>query len=189
MNTKRERRLMKMTNESVVLKENKTKNPKRIGIDTSVIVNLIIKDIDIFKFREKEFLESDFLYYAMRTKYEFKGVMLNKFGFNKKEKNRLWRRAKSALKLNPIKIGKRDILKYLDKARKANAILIENINPRSKANYKIGEEDIEIIANFLKWKISKVYTSDRAFYETCKVLGLKSELIRISEYLIMKKRL
>ncbi len=176
-----------MTNELAVLKENK--NPKRIGIDTSVIVNLIIKDIDIFKFREKEFLESDFLYYAMRTKYEFKGVILNKFGFNKKEKNKLWKRAKNALKLNPIKIGKRDILQDLDKARKANAALIENVNPQFKVSYKIGAEDIEIIANFLKWKISKVYTSDRAFYETCKVLGLKAKLIPISEYLDMKKRL
>lgn len=170
-------------------KNKNSQNPQRIGIDTSVLVNLIIKDINLFSFREKFFLPEDSLYYAMRTKYEFKGVMLNKFGFNKKEKNKLWKRAKNALKLNPIKIGKRDISQDLDKARKANAALIENVNPQFRVSYKIGAEDIEIIANFLKWKIGKVYTSDKAFYETCKVLGLKAELIPISEYLDMRKRL
>ncbi len=162
--------------------------PRRIGIDTSVLVNLIVKNIDLFKFREKEFSANDSLYYAMKTKYEFKGVILNRFGFDKKEKNKLWKRAKNSLKLKPIRIGERNIVKYLDKVREANSFLIKNINPQFKVNHKIGEEDIEIIANFLKWKISKVYTSDRAFYETCKILGLKAKLIRISEYFQMKKR-
>lgn len=166
---------------SVIPKENKASlKVQRIGIDTSVLVNLIIRDINIFKFREKEFSENDSLYYAIRTKYEFKGVIISRFGFDKKEKNKLWRGAKSALKLSPIKIGKGDISHYLDKVKEAKFIVEKN-------NYfivssGIGDEDIEIIANFLKWKISKVYTSDKAFYETCKVLGLKSVFIPISRY-------
>ncbi len=168
--------------------ENKTpQNLQRVGIDTSVLINLIIKDIDLFKFREKEFSASDSLYYAMKTKYEFKGVMLSKFGFDKKEKNKLWRRAKSSLRLNPIRIGEKDISQYLDRVREANAALSKQIKPQFKRPYKIGEEDIQIIANFLKWKITKVYTSDVAFYETCKILGLKSELIPMSEYFQLKK--
>lgn len=163
-------------------------NFQKVGIDTSVLVNLIVKEIDLFKFKEKEFSPNDSLYYAMRTKYEFKGVLLNKFGFNKKEKNKLWKRAKNSLKLNPIRIGGRDISRHLEKVRKANASLIKQINPQFKMFNKIGEEDIQIIANFLKWKINKVYTSDRAFYETCKILGLKSRLISISEYFQLKKK-
>ncbi len=163
-------------------------DPQRIGIDTSVLVNLIVKDINIFNFREKEFSPSDSLYYSMKTKYEFKGVILNKFGFDKKEKNKLWKRAKSALKLKPIRIGQSDISKYSERVRKANAILIKRTNPRFKIFNRIGDEDIEIIANFLKWKIAKVYTSDRAFYETCRILGLKANLISIPEYSKMKKR-
>ncbi len=123
---------------------------QRIGIDTIILVNLIVKDINIFNFREKEFSPSDSLYYAMRTKYEFKGVILNKFGFDKKEKNKLWKRVKNALKLNPIKIGKRNTSKYFDKVRKANAILIKQSNPMISNTYKVGGEDIEIISNFLK---------------------------------------
>ena len=162
---------------------------QRIGIDTSVLVNLIIKDINIFNFREKEFLLSDSLYYAMKTKYEFKGVILNKFGFDKKEKNKLWKRAKSALKLKPIRIGERDISEYFDKVRKANALLVKRANPKLQIHAKIGEEDIEIISHFLKWKINKVYTSDRVFYEICRILDLKANLISMSEYSKMKKRL
>ena len=163
---------------------------QKIGIDTSVLVNLIIKDIDLFKFKEKEFSINDAIYYAMKTKYEFKGVMLNKFGFDKKEKNKFWKRAKNGLGLKPIKIGKRNISQYLNKVREANALLIkQGYALKYPTAYIIDEDDIEIIANFLIWGITKIYTSDRAFYETCKVIGLKSELIQIPEYSQMMKRL
>ena len=162
---------------------------QKIGIDTSVLVNLIIKDIDLFKFKEKEFSINDAIYYAMKTKYEFKGVILNKYGFNKKEKNKLWRRVKNSLGLKPIKIGKRNISQYLGRVREANSLLIKQGHAtKYPTACIIGEEDIEIIANFLKWGITKIYTSDRAFYETCKAIGLKSELILIPEYSQMIKR-
>jgi len=166
------------------------KEYQKIGIDTSVLINLIIKDIDLFKFKEREFSINDSIYYTMRTKYEFNGVILNKYGFNKKEKNKLWRRAKNSLGLMPIRIGKRNISSYLEKVREANALLVERERAvKYSAIYKIGKEDIEIIANFLKVNITEIYTSDRAFYETCKILGLKSKLIRIPEYSGMIKRL
>ena len=159
---------------------------QKVGIDTSILVNMTVKDINMFKFRENEFLPSDYLYYAMRMKYEFKGVILSKYGFDKKEKNKLWRRAKSTLRLKPIAIGNRDISQYLVRVGEANALLVKQ---RYNSKYKIGEADIEIIAHYLKWGISIVYTSDLAFHETCKILGLKSELISMSDYAEMKKRL
>ena len=122
---------------------------QKVGIDTSVLVNLIVKDIDLFNFKEKKFSINDSLYYAMRTKYEFKGVILNKFGFDKKEKNKLWKRAKNSLRLKPIKIGKRDISPHLERVRKANISLAKQITKSTFQPYKIGEEDTEIIANFL----------------------------------------
>ena len=162
---------------------------QKVGIDTSTLINLVIKNIDLFDFKKKKLSINDSLYYAMRTKYEFKGVMLNRFGFDKKEKNKLWKRVKNSLGLRPIKIGKRDISHQLEKVRKANASSVKQITKSTFQSCKIGEEDIEIIANFLKWRISKTYTSDRAFHETCNALGFKSNLILIPEYSIMKKRL
>ena len=168
--------------------KNKSIKGKKIGIDTSIILNLIIKDIDIYDFKKKNFNEEDKLYYAMQTKYEFKGVILNRYGFDKKEKNKLWKKAKRSLGLMPIKIGKRDISKYLDKVKDVNDLLSKNINPLKFQIYKIGRADIEIIANFLKWNITKIYTSDIAFYKTCKTLGLESEFISSKDYSIMKRR-
>src|SRR3989338_6884393 len=99
----------------------------------------------------------------MRTKYEFKGVILNRFGFNKKEKNKLWRRAKKALELKPIAIGNRNISEYLERVREANAILVRQEHADEyEINYKMGGEDVEIIANYLKWGIGSIYTSDIA---------------------------
>ncbi len=166
----------------------KSDTGNKIGIDTSIIINLIIKDIDIYNFKKKNFNEDDKLYYAMQTKYEFKGVILNRHGFDKKEKNKLWRRAKRSLELIPIKIGKRDISKYLNKVKEVNDSLSKNFYSSKFQNHKIGMADIEIIANFLKWNITKVYTSDMAFYETCKVLGLESEYISGKDYSLMKRR-
>lgn len=167
---------------------NKKAKPIKIGIDTSVIVNLIVKDIDLFEFKRKEFLENNILYYAMRIKYEFKGVMLNRFDINKKEKNKLWRRAKKSLGLLPLRIGGSSISKYLDKVREANNKLIGQKEPQFQLTYKIEDEDIEIIDSLLKSKIKRVYTSDRAFHETCKILGLDSKLITMNDYVKMKRR-
>ena len=125
----------------------------------------------------------------MRTKYEFKRVMLNKFDVDKKEKNKLWRRIKSSLGLKPLKIGSSDISKYTDKVKKANTKLIEQKEPQFQKDYKIENEDIEIIASFLKSKIKIVYTSDRAFHETCEILRLDSKLITMQDYSMMKKRI
>ena len=168
--------------------EKEPKKGQKIGIDTSVIVQLIVKDINIRRFKEKEFSENDLLYYTLRTKYEFKGVILNKYGFDKKEKNKLWRRAKNLLGLTPLRIGRRNISQYINKVKTANDILVEqNSSPKFQISYKIGKADIEIISNFLKSGITKVYTSDRAFYDTCKILGLKSKLISLQDYANMKK--
>ncbi len=143
-------------------------NTQRAGIDTSVLISLIVKDIDLLKFREKVFSPNDSLYYAMKTKREFRGVLLNRFKFKKKEKNKAWKRVKSSLGLNPIRIGKKNISEYLNKVREANALLIKKAKPQLHKYYKIGEEDIQIIASFLKWKISKIYTSDMHFIELVK---------------------
>ncbi len=162
---------------------------KKIGIDTSVIINLIIKDIDIYDFKKNNFSENDKLYYTIQTKKEFRGVILNRYGFDKKEKDKLWKRAKRSLGLIPIRIGKRDISKYLDKVNTINNSLSKNINlSKFQMNYKVGIADIRIIANFLKWNITKVYTSDRAFYETCNALGIESKFISSKDYSLMKRR-
>ena len=60
--------------------------------------------------------------------------------------------------------------------------------PQFQSTYKIEDEDVEIIASFLKSKIKMIYTSDRAFHETCKILGLDSKLITMNNYGEMKRR-
>jgi hypothetical protein len=78
----------------------------------------------------------------------------------------------------------------MDKVKKANTLLIEQKqNAKFPIFSKIGDADIEIISNFLKWNITEIYTSDKAFYETCKLLGLDSKFISISNYYEMERRL
>src|SRR3989344_6059169 len=134
----------------------KTK-PIKIGVDTSIIVNLIVKDIDLFEFKKKEPPNKTLLYYALRTKYEFKGVMLNRFDIDKKEKNKLWRRVKKSLGLLPLRIGGSNISRYIDKVRKANNKLIGQKEPQFQSTYKIEDEDVEIIASFLNYKNKKSF--------------------------------
>lgn len=165
----------------------KTKSIK-VGFDTSVIVNLILKNIDLFEFKKKEFSDNTVPYYAMRAKYEFKGVMLNRFDVDKKEKNKLWRRVKKSLGLRPLRIGGSDISRQIDIVKEANDNLIAQKEQQFQLNYKIEDEDIEIIASFLKSKIKVVYTSDVAFFETCRVLGLDSRLITMKDYGQMKRK-
>lgn len=175
--------------EAIKYGSNEKTKPIKIGVDTSIIVNLIAKDIDLFEFKKKELPENALLYYALRTKYEFKGVMLNRFDIDKKEKNKLWRRVKKSLGLIPLRIGGNDISKYVHKVREANNKLIGQKEPQFQSTYKIEDEDVEIIASFLKSKIKMVYTSDRAFHETCKILGLDSKLITMNDYGEMKRRI
>ncbi|MEK6927474.1 MAG: hypothetical protein AABX11_03500 [Nanoarchaeota archaeon] len=168
---------------------NEKTKPIKIGVGTSIIINLIVKDIDIFEFKKREFSDNALLYYALRTKYEFKGVMLNRFDIDKKEKNKLWRRVKKSLGLLPLRIGGSNISRYIDKVREANNKLIGQKEPQFQSTYKIEDEDVEIIASFLKSNIKMVYTSDKAFHETCKILGLDSKLITMNDYGEMKRRI
>src|SRR3989338_1161948 len=105
------------------------------------------------------------------------------------EKTKLWRRVKKSLGLLPLRIGRSNISRYIDKVREANNKLIGQKEPQFQSIYKIEDEDVEIIASFLKSKIKMVYTSDRAFHETCKILGLNSKLITMNDYREMKRRI
>ena len=175
--------------EAIKYEANEKTKPIKIGVDTSIIVNLIAKDIDLFEFKKKELPDNALLYYALRIKYEFKGVMLNRFNIDKEEKNKLWRRVKKSLGLLPLRIGRSNISRYIDKVQEANNKLIGQKEPQFQSIYKIEDEDVEIIASFLKSKIKMVYTSDRAFHETCKILGLNSKLITMNDYREMKRRI
>lgn len=155
---------------------------EKVGIDTSILVNLIIKETNLFKFKEKEFSIKNIFFYARKTKYEFIGVMINRYGFDKKEARKLWKKTVNAFNLNLIRIGNKDMSSYISQVKEVNNLLVKNRdNPNFQMTYKIGDSDIEIISHFLKEKVDLVYTSDRAFYETCKALGLKSKIICLSE--------
>ncbi len=148
-----------------------------------------IKDINLYKFKEKEFTAKNIFYYAQQTKYEFRGVMINKFNLNRKESKKAWKRMINAFNFKPIRTAKKSILQYKERTREANALLVKKRDiPKFQMTYQIGESDVDIIANFLKKGISRVYTSDRAFHETCKILGFNSKMISLYEYANMEKR-
>ena len=163
---------------------------EKVGIDTSILVNLVVKDINLFKFKEKNFSIKNIFYYAQKTKYEFMGVLINKNGFDREEAKKSWKRVADALDLNLISTQKNKIFPYLFRVEEANNFLVKQRgNCNFQMTYKIGKADIEIIANFLKEGVCLVYTSDRAFYETCKILRLNSKIIFLPDYFKMEKRL
>lgn len=115
--------------------------------------------------------------------------MINKFNLNRKESKKAWKRMINAFNFKPIRTAKKSILQYKERTREANALLVKKRDiPKFQMTYQIGESDVDIIANFLKKGISRVYTSDRAFHETCKILGFNSKMISLYEYANMEKR-
>lgn len=165
------------------------KNFEKVGIDTAIFVNLARLNIDLKEFRRQHFAVNNVLFYAKKSHHEFMGVLIGKYEFEKKRAVQKWNDLVDAFDLNLIQWRKGEQEQHLSRVRAMNAqVAEERNNPMFQIDYAIGKADVEIIASFLKEGITKVYTSDRAFYETCKKLGLEARNINVMEFMRMSKK-
>ncbi len=144
------------------------------GIDSSTLVNLTLihnKDKDAFKKRGFE-SPPNLFYNHLISRREVIGVLINKKNFSKKKAVEEFDQLVKDFNLIPIKEESGDI-KYKSIVKDANKRIIEKIkNPELKKKLEIGEEDITIIAGFLRENINLVHTGDKGFQLTCEELNM-----------------
>jgi hypothetical protein len=144
------------------------KNPIKNGLDTSRLVNLIICFNSPKDFKMKGFPFPPNLFFIHEISFsEAVGILINKFNFLKKDaisKVKEWRK----------EVGTNEIKR--DKTSEHYELVVEEINRlvvKDKGDrYKIGENDVMIIAGFMKEGINMVHVKDKGFEETCKRLKM-----------------
>lgn len=161
---------------------------EKIGIDTAIFVNLVRLNIDLEEFRQQHFALNNILFYAKKSHHEFMGVLIGKYKFEKEKAIQEWNKLVNTFGLNLIPWRKGEQESYIARVLEANKNIAKERNCDTYAmDYTIGKADVEIIASFLKGGITKIYTSDRAFHETCKKLGLQAKCINLPEFMGMKR--
>jgi len=144
------------------------KNPIKNGLDTSRLVNLIICFGSPQNFKIKGFQFPPNLFFIHEVSFsEAVGILINEFNFSKKDavtKVRAW---KEEFGTNEIKRDKTSE-QYEKIIKKTN---LEIVKEKGKL-YEIGNNDIMIIAGFMKEGVNIVHVRDRGFEETCKRLKI-----------------
>jgi predicted nucleic acid-binding protein len=168
-----------------LFKEKKVpKNYQKVGLDTSILAHLVHYKVDLSKFRKSYLPDKCIIYFAWKTKNEFIGVMMRKYGFDERGAREAWEALENFFNLKRIFWDKDIERQHAPHVKLINEKLAKvRDSPKYSQTFKIGEGDIEIISNFMKEKVDLIYTSDRAFHETCKDLGLHSRLIYLHEFL------
>jgi len=144
------------------------KNPIKNGLDTSRLVNLIICFGSPQNFKIKGFQFPPNLFFIHEISFsEAVGILINEFKFSKNDavkKVRAWR---GEFGTNEIKRDQTSE-QYEEIVKKTNLQVIKEKGIR----YEIGENDIMIIAGFMKEGVNIIHVKDKGFEETCKKLNL-----------------
>ena len=86
-----------------LFKEKKVpKSYQKIGLDTSILANLIHYKIDLSKFRQTYFPDKCVFYFAWKTKNEFIGVLMRKYGFDERGAKAAWETLEEFFELKRI---------------------------------------------------------------------------------------
>jgi len=144
------------------------KNAIKNGLDTSRLVNLIICFDSPSDFKIKGFSFPPNLFYIHEISFnEAVGILIERFNFDQKKAISKVREWKNAFGTPEIKRDS-NFEEYERIVERTN----EDIVKEKGENYRIGINDIRIIAGFLKEKINLVHVKDRGFEETCKKLNI-----------------
>lgn len=144
------------------------KNAIKNGLDTSRLVNLIICFDSPNDFKIKGFSFPPNLFYIHEISFdETVGILIEKFNFDQKQAISKVRKWKSAFGTPEIKRDSNSE-EYERIVERTN----EDIVKKKGESYRIGINDIIIIAGFLKEKINIVHVRDKGFEETCKTLKI-----------------
>ena len=144
------------------------KNAIKNGLDTSRLVNLIIcfDHPDNFKIKGFQFPPNLFFIHEISFN-ETVGILINEFKFDREKaisRVKEWRNEFRTTEIKRDEISK-DYEKIVEKTN-------QEIVKEKGNNYKIGDNDIIIIAGFMKEKVNIVHVKDKGFEETCKRLGM-----------------
>jgi hypothetical protein len=156
----------------------------KIGLDTSVLVNLYVKNIDIASFIKSMPNNSEF-YYCHKNETEFKGVLKREYRKSDREANLAWDELSDELDLEMIS-WKSEINSFIERIKKVSEKIDKDRNQGFTQTFKIGDGDLEIIAYFMAGGLDRIYTSDNAFFLTCKVLDLNAIKLKVSDYSVIK---
>jgi len=140
------------------------------GLDSSTMINIIAvfdSEFEEFKNLGYEFPPNLFFYHDISWT-ETIGVLINEHNFTKEE-------AKEGLnklikKFNLQKITRFDSDEYFEEiVEKANKRVVDKFK---NTRLEIGDNDIIIIAGFMREKINFIHSGDEEFLKTCEELGL-----------------
>lgn len=132
----------------------------KTGIDTNVIVDLILykKAKDYFKEKEYNF-PNKFLCTLHAVIGEAKGILINKFQYSKE---------KADLEIDKL-LDELNIEKLPFKKVETDIEIIEKIGNK----FMLNKEDVHIIYEFWKLNVKSIIVRDYAFEKTCKELQIK----------------
>ena len=156
----------------LLLKANIIKN----GLDTSRLVNLITVFSSPEDFKMAGYPFPPHLFFVSDISFnETVGILINKFNKTKDwaiKQIQLWYAS-----FNLQRISEEHIEKFIPLIREINEAIVKELGE----SYMIGEEDIRIIACFLKEGVNIVHSFDKGFKETCKELNMNIADIPIKD--------
>ncbi|MDP3765991.1 MAG: hypothetical protein Q8R04_05755 [Nanoarchaeota archaeon] len=144
------------------------------GLDSSTLINLIVvfdSKFEEYKKRGFTFPPNLFCYHEVSVP-EVIGILINKHGFTKDE-------AKEALRklVNEFSLTKIIRIQELDApfeklVEETNIKVVSKYN--NNPNLTIGDQDIIIIAGFLRNNVNFVHSADEGFLKTCEELKINT---------------
>lgn len=142
------------------------------GLDSSTLINLIVVFDGKFEiFRKQGFTFPPHLfYYHELSRPEVTGVLINKYNFTKEEAIESFDNMVKEFFLEKIQhIASKDRA-YQRIVGNANKIVVKKFGK----NFEVGDNDIIIIAAFLRENVTFVHSGDQGFIETCKELKINT---------------
>ncbi len=142
------------------------------GLDSSTLINLIIVfdgKFDIFKKQGFTFPPYLFFYHEL-SRTEVIGVLINRYKFTKEEAIEAFDNMIKEFYLEKIQRITTKDQAYQKIVQDANAVVVRKLG----SNFQIGDNDILIIAGFVRENVIFVHSGDKGFIETCKELKINA---------------
>ena len=149
---------------------NQLKNFVKNGLDSSTIINIIVSfDSNFEEFQRKGFTFPFHRFFYHEVSWsETVGILINHHKFTKEEAVVSLKKIITQFSLQKIiRVDSDELFERL--VEEANQRLVQRFNtPR----LKIGDNDIIIIAGFLRENINFVHSGDEGFLKTCDEVGI-----------------
>ncbi len=155
------------------------------GLDSSVLINLVVGSDSSFKrFEEEGFTFPPNVFYFHEVSIpEVLGVLRNRFNFSRSEAVESFNKLVSEFNLQKIKIDEKIDETFDLLVIEANKKVVENHGK----NFGIGDQDVIIIAGFFKEKMNFVHSGDKGFLKTCEELGMTPIQLPMTDFIKEKE--